>query len=91
METEDAGLALVRHIRDQLNNSDVQIVLRTGQPGMAPEHDVILQFEINGCFLKTEITAQKLSSIAFLPNHPSIAKLIERQSLAQSRFCTILR
>jgi EAL domain-containing protein (putative c-di-GMP-specific phosphodiesterase class I)/DNA-binding response OmpR family regulator len=63
METEDAGLGLVRHIRDKLENSDIQIVLRTGQPGMAPEREVILQYEINGYYLKTEITAQKLYSI----------------------------
>lgn len=63
METDDAGLALVQQVRSQLNNHDVQIVLRTGQPGMAPERNVILQFEINGYFLKTEMTAQKLCSI----------------------------
>ena len=32
METDDAGLQLCRHIRETLGNSDVQIVLRTGQP-----------------------------------------------------------
>ncbi len=63
MESDDAGLALVRYIRDELHNADLQIVLRTGQPGMAPERDVVLRFEINGYFLKTEITAQKLHSI----------------------------
>jgi EAL domain-containing protein (putative c-di-GMP-specific phosphodiesterase class I) len=63
METDDAGLTLVRHIRDQLHDRDIQIVLRTGQPGMAPERDVILRYDINGYFLKTEITAQKLYSI----------------------------
>ncbi len=63
METDDAGLALVRHIREQLHEHDVQIVLRTGQPGMAPERDVVLRYAINGYFLKTEITAQKLHSI----------------------------
>lgn len=63
METDDAGLALVRHIREQRDDQDVQIVLRTGQPGMAPEREVILRYDINGYFLKTEITAQKLYSI----------------------------
>lgn len=63
METDDAGLALVRHIREQLRDDAVQIVLRTGQPGMAPERDVVLRYAINGYFLKTEITAQKLHSI----------------------------
>jgi len=63
METDDAGLALVRHIREHLRDRDIQIVLRTGQPGMAPERDVVLRHDINGYFLKTEITAQKLYSI----------------------------
>ena len=63
METDDAGLALVRCVREQMRNSDLRIVLCTGQPGMAPERDVIENYEINGYFLKTEITAQKLHSI----------------------------
>ncbi len=63
METDDAGLELCRYVREDLHNDDVQIVLRTGQPGQAPEHDVILQYAINGYFLKTEITSQKLHSV----------------------------
>jgi EAL domain-containing protein (putative c-di-GMP-specific phosphodiesterase class I) len=63
METDDAGLGLVQHIREQLGDSDMQIVLRTGQPGMAPERDVVLRYEINGYSLKTDITAQRLHSI----------------------------
>ncbi len=63
METDDAGIKLVQHIREQLRNVDVQIVLRTGQPGVAPEADLMRSYEINGYFLKTEITAQRLRSI----------------------------
>lgn len=63
METDDAGIALVQHIREQLQDTDVQLVLRTGQPGMAPEGDIVRRYEINGYFLKTEITAQRLQSI----------------------------
>lgn len=63
METDDAGIALVQHVREQLRDSDVQIVLRTGQPGMAPECEVVLRYEINGYFLKTDITSQRLHSI----------------------------
>ena len=37
METEDAGLRLVRRICEELDNQLVCIVLRTGQPGQAPE------------------------------------------------------
>jgi EAL domain-containing protein (putative c-di-GMP-specific phosphodiesterase class I) len=63
METDDAGLALVQHIREQRRDRLVQIVLRTGQPGMAPERDVVLRHEINGYWLKTDLTAQRLRSI----------------------------
>ncbi len=60
METEDAGLRLARRIREELNNQLVRIVLRTGQPGQAPEQKVIVDFDINDYKAKTELTAQKL-------------------------------
>ena len=63
METDDAGLRLVTYVREQIGNTDLQIVLRTGQPGMAPEREVIPGYDINGYFLKTEMVAQKLRSI----------------------------
>ncbi len=37
METNSAGLDACRHIREELGNSLVRILLRTGQPGEAPE------------------------------------------------------
>lgn len=63
METDDAGMALVQHIRDTLHDHDVQIVLRTGQPGMAPENEIVRRYEVNGYALKTEVTAQRLQTI----------------------------
>jgi signal transduction histidine kinase/DNA-binding response OmpR family regulator len=60
MEEDDAGLKLVRHIRDQLRNRRVRIVLRTGQPGQAPERDVVMEYDINDYKSKTELTRQKL-------------------------------
>ena len=60
METEKAGLDLVRHIRQQLHNALVQIVLVTGQPGYAPQREVVANFEINGYRLKAELTADKI-------------------------------
>ncbi|MCC6869438.1 MAG: EAL domain-containing protein [Burkholderiales bacterium] len=63
METDEAGLQLVTYVREQLHNPDLQIVLRTGQPGMAPEREVITGYDINGYALKTEMVAQKLRSI----------------------------
>jgi len=60
METPDAGLSLVHHIRAELNNQHLAIVLRTGQPGEAPEREVMLTYDINDYRAKTDLTAQKL-------------------------------
>ncbi|CAM2068426.1 DUF3369 domain-containing protein [Sulfidibacter corallicola] len=60
MESDDAGLQLVRYIRDTLNNNFLRIVLRTGQPGQAPEDRVIVEYDINDYKAKTELTATKL-------------------------------
>jgi signal transduction histidine kinase len=63
METHDAGLKLVGYIRETLQNQLVQIVLRTGQPGYAPELEVIQRYEINDYANKTELTAHKLFAL----------------------------
>ena len=60
MEADDTGLRLVREIRDELGNRRLRIVLRTGQPGQAPERDVVIQHDINDYKSKTELTRQKL-------------------------------
>lgn len=60
METDDAGLKLVAFIREELRNSMMRLVVRTGQPGMAPERYVIDNFDIDDYKDKTELTAQKL-------------------------------
>ena len=65
MESEQAGLELVRRIREELHNNFVRIVLRTGQPGQAPEHDVIAAYDINDYKEKTELTAQKLATTLY--------------------------
>ena len=65
METEQAGLALVKTIREQLGNQFVRIVLRTGQPGQAPEHEAVAAYDINDYKEKTELTAQKLSTTLY--------------------------
>jgi signal transduction histidine kinase len=60
MESEDAGLAFVRHVRDALGNRDVRIVLRTGQPGVAPARAVVDAYEIDDYRTKTELTSERL-------------------------------
>jgi diguanylate cyclase (GGDEF)-like protein len=60
MEQADAGLHLVRHIRETLGRTDVRIILRTGQPGYAPEMDAIRGYDINDYRAKSELTRTKL-------------------------------
>ena len=60
METDDAGLRVVRHIRQALGNSLVRVVLRTGHPGQAPETAVIRDYDISDYRTKTELTLPRL-------------------------------
>jgi len=60
MESNDAGLIVAQRIREELNNQLVRIVLRTGQPGSAPEEEVIIKYRINDYKEKTELTSKKL-------------------------------
>lgn len=65
METQYAGLELVRHIRETLKNRRIRLVLRTGQPGEAPEEHVIRDYDINDYKNKTEVTAIKLKTLLY--------------------------
>ncbi len=65
MEDEHAGLNLVHYIRQDLKNKLIRLVLRTGQPGQAPERQVIREYDINDYKEKTELTAQKLDSTIY--------------------------
>lgn len=60
METEQAGLELVSYIRDDLRWQDTRIILRTGQPGYAPEEEAIRDYDINDYKTKSELTRKKL-------------------------------
>ena len=79
METDDAGLKLVDYIRTQLKNEAVRIILRTGQPGQAPERQVIVDYDINDYKAKTELTADKLftSLTAALRSYQQIQRMVE--------------
>ena len=62
MESTDAGLQLVKTIRKELGLNEVRIILRTGQPGYAPELDVIRDYDINDYRTKAEMTRTRLVS-----------------------------
>lgn len=60
METEHAGLDVVQYVRNELDNKFVRIILRTGQPGQAPELEMITRYDINDYKHKTELTSARL-------------------------------
>lgn len=60
MEEEDSGLKLIKIIRDTLKMNDTRIILRTGQPGYAPEIDAVRDYDINDYKTKSELTRNKL-------------------------------
>lgn len=94
METEEAGLAVVKYIRDILNNKIVRIILRTGQPGQIPEDVVIVNYDINDYKSKTELTNKKLfttvvtalRSFSSLNQIESSKSELEKIAAASARF-----
>jgi signal transduction histidine kinase len=79
METDAAGLDLVEYIRNEIRNETVRIILRTGQPGQAPERRVIVQYDINDYKAKTELTADKLftSLTAALRSYQQLERMVQ--------------
>jgi signal transduction histidine kinase/CheY-like chemotaxis protein len=79
METDVAGLDLVEYIRNEIHNETVRIILRTGQPGQAPERRVIVQYDINDYKAKTELTADKLftSLTAALRSYQQLERMVQ--------------
>src|SRR5687767_2736940 len=79
METDDAGLKLVDYIRTELKNEAVRIILRTGQPGQAPERRVIVDYDINDYKAKNELTADRLftSLTAALRSYQQLQRMVE--------------
>jgi signal transduction histidine kinase/CheY-like chemotaxis protein len=79
METDVAGLELVEYIRNEIRNETVRIILRTGQPGQAPERRIIVQYDINDYKAKTELTADKLftSLTAALRSYQQLERMVQ--------------
>ena len=65
MEREDSGLEVARWLRKEQDNQFTRIVLRTGQPGQAPEERVIVDYDINDYKEKTELDRTKLFTTTF--------------------------
>lgn len=64
MEDPSAGLKVVDAVRGAQANHKVRLVVRTGQPGHLLEERIVRDYEVNDYREKTELSAQKLRSVA---------------------------
>jgi adenylate cyclase len=95
MEEDDAGLKVARFVREEHGNRMARIVLRTGQPGQAPEPRVIVEYDIHDYKNKTEEsrarieralereTAYARAAARFVPH--DLLRLLERDSIVETR------
>ncbi len=60
METDDAGLILVEKIRNELKNSSIKLIIRTGQPGHFTEDDIREKYQIDGYLDKASTSLDML-------------------------------
>jgi diguanylate cyclase (GGDEF)-like protein len=60
MESDTAGLEMVKYIRQEVGNKLIRIILRTGQPGQAPEAEVIQEYDINDYKNKADLSDDHL-------------------------------
>lgn len=86
MEKNTAGLNFVNFVREEKNNSLIQLVLRTGQPNFAPERQVLMDYDINDYLSKTELTSARLQHrmIAYLRSYDNLVTIDnQKRSLMQ--------
>ena len=66
MESDDAGLQITNFLRNELKNTYTRIVLRTGQPGTASEHDIFKNYDIDGYIAKVSMTVNHLKQSIYI-------------------------
>jgi len=74
METHDAGLEVARWLREDADRCDRPVViLRTGQPGLLADKDVLTNGHIDGMIEKTCVTYHNLINLLtrMLPGAPA--------------------
>ena len=63
METEDAGLRLIKAVREILGVSETRFILLTGQPGMAPAESVMQDYDLSDYVLKSDLATRGIRNI----------------------------
>ena len=86
METSDAGLEVVRYIREELDNHLMRIIIRTGQPGYAPENEVIashMQKVIDNGLAPDIVGERVVEAVShkelYIFTHPNYRKVVQER------------
>lgn len=80
MENEHAGLDFIKFVRTVLENKEIRLIIRTGNPGKAPFRDVVKHLEIDDYKEKTELTADKIET-SVLTSLRAYNNLIQKKML----------
>lgn len=93
MDTDDAGLKVTEYVRNTVKNQFSRIILRTGQPGQAPERAVVMHYDINDYKAKTELTSQKLftSVMSALRSYRDIIRVEQQRQQLQQQLELVLQ
>jgi len=93
MEDNHAGLDVAKYIREVLNNNQVRIILRTGQPGEAPEEAVIVNYDINDYKLKMDLSQRRLFTtiVSALRSYEDIITIQSKQEELQAQKVELIR
>jgi two-component system sensor histidine kinase ChiS len=59
MEEDDSGLKFAKFLREELNQKMMRVIMNTGQPGLMPEKEIIIKYDINDYKEKTDLTGDK--------------------------------
>lgn len=91
MEDDEAGLRLAKFIREDSNNKAIRIILRTGQPGMAPEAEIFDKYDIHDYKEKSELTSNKLKNavLSGIRSYRDIAKEIAQHQHQANLFMAL--
>ncbi len=93
MDTDDAGLKVTEFVRNTVKNQFSRIILRTGQPGQAPERAVVIHYDINDYKAKTELTSQKLFTavMSALRSYRDIIRVEQQRQHVQQQLEQVLQ
>lgn len=80
METDVAGLEFAHYVRRELGNTEVRIVLRTGQCGPTPTGPIPAHDVIDDYLSKTELTYERLLAVvsSALRNYRRLSECLRR-------------